>query len=275
MSIEPFELVNISVSIKLSEGYTIANANVTMSIKELNGSLTIFPLYYNYGTQKYENAIIFNQTGNYDFIIYSDLDGSYDLEETGTFRVREAFYVTFEGFIDKTNKSYVNNFAWVTAELSNPADYDKYLEPFFSKIKTSSGFAKPVWYAPYIDGKATLKLWEDEQEYLIRLRDGRILFVGNYAVPQVIDSYGTNMVIGQFELDENQTIKFLVTKKDLKPYFWLINLLLFIGIIFCVLLSLGLFFIIPQYPLLSLVFFFISVFGIVIIRIAIFLYFRT
>jgi hypothetical protein len=211
---------------------------------------------------QYELYFLFNATGDYPFVINAtDVEGNI----TGVFKVRNAFDITFKFFWAKQplpffSNEYINQFAYVTAELTGDKTfftnaYDPLLEPFIAPLKISDGrFQKNVWYAPYSNGEATLTLYEDE-EYAIRLIDGEITFDGEYAIANITDSYGINAYIGKYDFNgTDQTYNVYLSKKDLRPYGWLMNIVLVIGLVVVFMVSVGLFFLIPEMPLTSFLF---------------------
>jgi len=212
--------------------------------------------------EQYELYLLFSGTGDFPFVINStDVEGNI----TGVFKVRNAFDVTFHFFKAKQSfpffsNKYVNQYAYVTAELTGERtfftnSYDPMLEPFIAPLTIKdSRLKKNVWYAPYRNGEAKLTLYEDE-EYAIRLIDGEVTFSGEYSVANITDSYGVNAYIGKYTFNgTDQEYNVYLSKKDLNPYGWLSNLVLVIGLISVFAVSIGLFFIIPEYPLTSFLF---------------------
>ena len=219
-------------------------------------------LNFTWGGEEYELFLIFSEIGDFPFVVNStEVNGSI----TGVFKVRNAFDITFRFFKQKQSfpffsNKYINNYAYVTAELTGEKTfftnaYDPMLEPFISPLKMkNSQFQKNVWYAPYRRGEATLTLYEDE-EYAIRLIDGEIIFAGEYGVANVTDSYGINSYIGKYDFDATtQSYDIYLSRKDLNPYGWLLNVILVIGIVVVFMVSVGLFFLVPEYPLTSFLF---------------------
>lgn len=211
---------------------------------------------------QYELYVLFSEVGDYPFVVNTtDVEG----DITGTFKVREAFDITFKFYKQKQSfpffsNKYKNNFAYVTAELTGERTffnnaYDPMLEPFISPLTIKdSRLQKNVWYAPYRSGQATLTLYEDE-EYAIRLIDGEVNFDGEYSVANITDSYGVNAYIGKYDFDKTtQSYDVYLSTKDLYPYRWLMNVGLVIGLIVVFMVSVGLFFIIPELPLTSFLF---------------------
>lgn len=207
----------------------------------------------------YNLSLIFTELGNYPFVVNStNVSGSI----TGNFLVRNEYNVTFRFFKDKSStlfssNKYTNEMAFVTAELVGinafaQNHYDPYLEPFLSQIKDTR-YQKPVWYGEYVNGVATLHLYE-QGEYAIRIMDGVIRFNGEYSVPNITKSYGTNVFVGTYDLTNSTSYNVLLTEKDLRPFKWLFNWIFIIGIVIAIVVSIFLFFVIPDKPLLSIIF---------------------
>lgn len=230
--------------------------NVKIDILDLASNISTFNFNWNYVTSSYDLTLLFTQVGDYSFTIYFSSCLNIN-NQTGTFKVREPFYVTFDGFISRDNSTffhsnkYINNFAYVTAEFPQKY-YNNNLEPFIAPI-SDNRFRQSAWYSPYINGEATLKLYE-KGEYAIRLIDGEITFAGEYSVPNITKSYGTNVYLGKFTLTNSSTYNLLFTDKDLHPYRWLFNwgCVILIGVI--IIVSVFLFFVIPDKPSLSVIF---------------------
>lgn len=250
---------------------TFLNGTSNISMRLINGTtINDYAMTYNNTLQGYQIFINFTDVGDYYWTIYGDyICPTIDENVSGFIKVRTPFWVNFEIYNNKTGNKYDNDFAYMTAEYSD-GYIDDNLEPFINPLIDNSLYPN-VFNAKFDNGNATLKLWENAS-YLIRLIDGQIYFPAIYSQPIILDSYGINVYLGEFDLNESQTIKLLVTEKDLHPYRWLANLLLGIGIILCVLLSITLFFMIPRFPLLAVGFFFISIFGLLAIRLIVWWY---
>ena len=267
---EPNTTINITANL-IGDGFVLAYQNVSMSVRELNGSNTNFQLFYNPATTDYRNAIIFTELGNFPFTITAYYDGNVSI--SGTFIIKNPYYITIQGFENTLDDEYINNFAYVTAELKGNRKIDKTLEPFFAPIRASSIYGVPVWFGEYEDGEAVLKLWDEDETYLLRLIDGNIIFTSNYAVPNVTKSYGTNAYIGEYTFSGvNETIKVIFTDKDLKPYTYLYNWLLLIGLGLSVIAGVFIFFVIPDKPIIALSFTILIAGGIIVFRIFIFIW---
>lgn len=233
--------------------------NVTLNVYDGNWTT----LNFTWTGEQYQLSILFNEIGDFPFVINStDVTGNI----TGVFLVREAYDVTFRFYKAKQSfpffsNKYINQMAYVTAELTGERtlfenNYDSMLEPFIAQLPLKNNQnAKPVWHSSYSNGVATLKLYEKDTEYAIRLIDGQISFAGEYAVPNVTKSYGINSYIGKYTFDgTDQTYDIYLSSKDLHPYRWLFNWILIIGMVVVVFVSIALFFMIPEIPTLSIIF---------------------
>jgi len=229
--------------------------NITLNVYDGNWTT----LNFTWTGSQYELNILFNTIGDYPFVINStEVEG----DITGTFLVREVFDVTFRFYRDKRSyvffsNKYINEMSYVTAELTGERtmfqnNYDDTLEPFFAPL-LDDRFRKPVWYAKYNNGEATLRLYE-KGEYAIRLIDGEIEFTNEYSVPNITESYGINAYIGKYNLNNSTSYDILLETKDLHPYRWLFNWLLIIGVIGAVAGAIALFFVVPELPMLSFAF---------------------
>ena len=246
--------------IYLDRNVTYPLVLITLDSSVWNITLSVNGTSFNFtwtGTQ-YNLNLKFIEIGNYPFVINStEVNGSI----TGNFLVRDAYEVTFRFFKDKQSlpffsNKYINEMSYVTAELTQVGTKTKYndvLEPFVVTLANDNRDRKPVWSAPYRNGVATLKLYEKNQEYAVRLVDGNIVFPSEYSVPNMTESYGINAYIGRYIFNGNDiSYDVFVSSKDLHPYSWLLNTILVIAVIVCVIASIFLFFMLPQYPLISL-----------------------
>jgi hypothetical protein len=239
-----------------------------------NGSWDNFPFVWN-GSQ-YNLNIAFTSLGDYPFVVNStNVSGSIE----GIFLVRHIYNVTFRFYKDKIfdlpffSDIYKNDFSYVTAEFVNDPNsikkyYDPTLEKYFSKVNMNAKqFTKPVFFAPYRNGKAVMTLYEDT-EYAFRLIDGEIAFPSEYSYPNVTKSYGTNVYLGKFAtggVSQEYSIK--LTKSDLNPYGTLANWILLILIIGSLVAGGFIFFMVPQHPSIGIMFFVGITFFAVVIRI--------
>jgi hypothetical protein len=230
-------------------------------------------LIYNPISEFYEANIIFTLTGDYPFFIEANSLAEGYINATGLFSVRKSFYITFEGFTNTLEDEYINNFAFVTAELTENRRYDASLEPFFAHLTPSSIYGRPAWWAEYEDGSATLKLWEKNRTYAVRLIDGIITFNSNYAIPNISKSYGTNAYINSYYFNgTNQTYRIVFSEKDLQPYRWLFNWVLIIGLAMSIIVALFMLFLIPDKPVIALSFAVLIAGGVILLRILVWLW---
>jgi hypothetical protein len=223
----------------------------------VNGSWNTFN--FNWTGSAYRLYLLFNDIGDYPFVINSTQVSG---QIAGNFLVREDYSVIFRFYKDKeatifSSNKYINEMSFVTAELTGDKtfftnNYDTSLEPFIAQL-SDSRYKKPVWFAKYSNGVATLNLFE-KGEYAIRLIDGDILFTGEYSVPNVTKSYGTNVYIGKYTFTNSTSYSLLLTDKDLNPFRWLANWIYIILIGIAFIGSVFLFFVIPDRPSLSFMF---------------------
>jgi hypothetical protein len=233
--------------------------NMSLNVND-GGNWTI--LNFTWTGEEYELFLLFSGVGDFPFVVNStEVEGNL----TGVFKVRNAFDVTFRFFKAKQSfpffsNKYTNDYAYVTAELTGEKTfftnaYDPLLEPFIAPLTIKDNrLQKNVWYSPYRNGVATLTLYEDE-EYAIRLIDGEVTFYGEYSVANITDSYGINAYIGKYTFDGiDQEYNVYLSSRDLRPYRWLLNMILVIGLIVVFVVSVGLFFVVPEFPLTSFLF---------------------
>jgi len=231
--------------------------NITLNIYD--GNTTWDAYNFSWTGSQYQLSILFNQTGDYPYVINStEVNGSI----IGNFFVREPYNVTFRFFKDKSStifssNKYINNLAYLTAELvGNPLlfqnHYDPYLEPFVAQI-SDDRFLKPVWHSQYTNGEGTIKLYE-RGDYAVRLIDGEITFAGLYSVPNITRSYGTNVYVGKYTFTNSSSYSLLLTEKDLHPFRWLFNwgYLILVGAV--AIISIFLFFVMPDRPSFAIIF---------------------
>lgn len=241
--------------------YVEVNTTYPLVLLPLDNNVWNIKLYtngssYNFtwtGTQ-YELSLLFNAIGDYPFIINStNTTGSI----SGNFLVRKAFTTTIRLYQDKpilnpfASTKYVNDFGFVTAELTNYGTqfnaYNPTLEKYISPLgNIPEQYKKPVFYGQYKNGEAKVKLY-DKTEYAFRFIDGEITFPYSYSVPNVSKSYGTNIYLGKVSVNgTNQQFSFYLSKSDLNPYGHLLNWVYITLVIFALVISISLFFIMPD-----------------------------
>jgi len=263
----------------LGENYTISigkfpvqNSNITIELINATSNQS-YPMNYNPATEQYTITFVFDEIDNWVYNIYASDNYCPTITEniTGIIKVREPFYVTFRGFKikDKAVK-YENDFAYVTAEFPNKL-YDPNLEGFITPLLFKYTFDTSVFHAPYIDGEATLKLW-DKNDYAVRLIDGQILFKSSYTVPNVTKSHGVNSYWGMYYLNETSSYDVYLDDKDLYPYRWLFNVLLIISLFMIFIVSAFMFFVIPEYPFVTIAFAGVLTTTLIVLRIAIWIW---
>ena len=270
-----FPYVELNATFHMELDFPTNNLSVMkIYITELDGNVLVFnfsyiPFYF------YIN-LLFAEEGDYPFII-NGTNPCYVLSNqmAGTFLVRESFNVTFCGFETKTGDKYENDFAYLTAELTSSRlyGYDKTLETFLIPLGFKENFKTPVFHTYYDNGCGTLRIFERNQEYAIRLFDGEMTFPYTFSEPNITKTYGTNIYIGKYYLNgSNQSFNIYFENKDIHQYRWLFNLLFVISLGLIIVISAFLFFVIPDKPTLSMTFGLGGTIMVVILRIVVWLY---
>lgn len=268
-----YPYVNVNSSYFMS--YKIIVNNVSTNVGQENISIngTNIPFVFNNINKAYELTITFSSIGDFPFLIYGN--NSF-LNFTGTFLVRQPYSITICGF--KADKSvYKNDYAYLTAELtSSKKYYDDIMEVFVTPFELGfigqSTSKIPVFHTPYSNGCGTFELY-DSGEYALRLIDGKVSFKTTFSAPNVTQSYGTNIYLGKFSftgIDNSYNV--LMTNKDIRPYFWLFNWITIGLIILILIISLVLFFMLPQYVAISIGFFFITLISTIVLRFVVWFY---
>lgn len=272
----PYVDVNTSYPLYLTIP-TNNQSNMNIFIHTPDGTNVTFPL--NFSGGHYTTTLFFSELGDYPFKINgtnycTTLTGSI----IGTFKVRSPYYVTFKGYLNTNKTKYTNEFAYLLAEPTNGLKISPIAEQFLFPISNRLEVT-PVFHAKYENGEAVLKLWETGI-YKIRLVDGQtITFPYDFSPPNVTlargfftQAYQLETYVGSVPLSTNRTIEFVMTDADIHQYRWLFNWAFMIMLIIAFIGSIFLFFMIPQYPLISLGFGTIIIgFGI-ILRIAIWIW---
>lgn len=216
----------------------------------------------------YELYLLFTSEGNYSFVINStDVSG----EITGTFLVRIPYNITISIYKDKTqlipflSNRYKNDFAYILmdfAESDNIYSYqnEKYTFPLnFKTTKTR------FFHAPYLNGQAKVKLWERNENYHVRIVDGKISWDGVYAVPNVTKTYGINSYLGVYKFNgTSSSYSIYASPNDLYPYRTLLNWCL-VGSIVLVIIFTIVFAV--SFPTSSVIFGIFTVIALILIRI--------
>jgi len=209
-------------------------------------------------------SLIFTQTGNYPFKIN---DSSVNGDIRGIFLVRVGFNVTICGYKEKTATKYRNEFAYLIAEFPTSKQYyDSTLEQFITPLLFSQTFKTPVFQTRYSNGCGTLHLWENDT-YVVRLFDGQATFDTSLSVPNITQSYGTNIYLGKIRMTSNSTLfNVFLSNRDIKPYGWLFNWMLVIVIALALVSSIFIFFINSDNPSSALIFPLIIIIGAILLR---------
>jgi hypothetical protein len=245
-----------------------------MKIQELDGNISDFNLNWDYATNSYHIILFFSDIGDYPFTIYSSSCSNIE-NITGIFFVREPFNITFCGFDTKTKNKYVNDFAYVTAEptSSKRFGYSPILETYLIPLGFQYTFKTPVFHAIYNDGCGTIRIFEKNEEYAIRLFDGLMTYESTFSQPNITKSYGTNIFIGKYYFNgSNQDFNLYFDKKDIHQYTYLFNWIYIGLLVLTVLVGMILVFVMPQTPSLSIIFSLVFASSLTLIRIVIWLY---
>ena len=236
-------------------------SNVKIYITELDNNISIIN-FTNVNNQFFVN-LLFTQEGDYPFVI-NGTNPCFTINNSvnGIFFVRKPYYITFNLYKDKspmfffmTNK-YINDFAYITAEFTNETTFYHYnteLQRYFYPITyIPDKYKKPVFFGKYINGQATIKLY-DVDTFAFRLIDGEIIFPYSYSIPNITKSYGINVYLGEFIVNgSSQNFTIYISDKELHPYKHMFNVVFVIFLVLIMLVSFSLFFIFPQYPLFPL-----------------------
>lgn len=257
----PYVDANVSYPIKV---YVYDMNNVLSFIGDLkinlteNGTTNSYNFSWDNVNKNYYTSFIFSE-GDYPFVIYST-NLSVNLEETfGMFLVRVPYYVTFCGFRqedDGTSTVYENDWAYLIAEFTTSKQfYNSNLEQFITPLGFATTFTTPVFHTLYRDGCGTFKLYEKDTEYAVRLFDGIATFQTVFSPPNITKTYGTNTYLERHTFNgTNSSYNVLLSEKDITPYRWLFNWIFIILIGGAVVVSIFLFFVIPDKPSLSVIF---------------------
>jgi hypothetical protein len=265
----PYVDLNTTYQIKVSPFY-VGVSNVKIQITDPNNSVSVYSLIYD-NVSSYSRSFIFDTIGDYNFVIYGDnICPTILTNITGTLLVREPYYVTICGFNDKSGTVFKDNFAYLTAEFTN-AKYNANLDQFITPLGFATTFKTPVFHTPYINGCGTLKLYESNASYVLRLFDGLATFQSEYSQPNLTKTYGTNILIGQNTFNgTSENLDVYLSAKDIKPYFWLMNIIFIIAVILVLIISIGLFFMMSDRPSFVFIFFIIGIIALIIGRIIIY-----
>lgn len=276
---EQYPYLDVNVSYLFEGDLTLAGlpldgANVTLFISKGSQNWT-YPMNFSSSTGTYIQTLEFTEEGTYNFIATADHSTYGTRTASGTFYVKDPFYVTFRLYELKDTEAdpYENDFAYLIAyPQTSQLYYDDTMEQFVTPLLFKSSFNEDVFHAEYKDGEATIKLWDKGQKYNVRLIDGQISFDNVYSPPKIAKSYKVNMYVGNYTLTGNQTYNVYIDDKDLKPYFFLFNIILLIIVIVCVVTSIIIFFVIPDQPAISIAFGLVFPIILIILRILIYIW---
>ena len=244
----PYVDINELENISLNVNPIFYNANFYFTLNDGLGNISIFNMNK---SNNFTIALNFSETGDYSYILSSS-NICYGTNTTGILKVREPFYIIINGYENKNTTKYINNFAYITAEYGAGKKYDGTLEKYLTPLMFKDIFKTKVFHANYNNGQAVLKLYDANVPYTLRLWDGVATFPSTYSVPNIQKTYGVNVYLGQITPTGNKTIDFLLDKSDTSQYTYLFNYI-FVGILgLIILISIILFFIFPEIPMLGL-----------------------
>jgi len=252
----PYISVNTTNHLSLSS-FAVGVSTIKMNVTTPNMSVSTFNLVYNPSTHAYEQNLIFTDIADYSFAISGDgICPTLSPSITGTFLVRQPYNVTFCGFNQDDYSSYENDYAYLIAEpTTSKRYYDNNLEQFITPLGFATTYDTPVFHTYYRNGCGTFTLFDPNQEYAVRLFDGIATYKTTLSAPNISKTYGTNIYLGKYTLNGTDTsYRVLLSDKDIHQYRWLFNWIFLIAVGTCIIVSVGLFFVVPQMPLLSLIF---------------------
>lgn len=271
----PYVDVNVTypVNVELNVGDIVVNdAVVNFTLTLTNGTQISSIMPYNSTTGYYGLSLIFDEVGDFPFTITANSSSFGFVSESGTFIARVPFYLTIQLYEQGTLDQIENDFAYITAEYVGTRRIDGLIEPFIYPIADNRFVAKS-FHAQYINGEAYLKLYEPQTDYVFRYFDGVVNFDGEYSAPNVTKSYGTEVYLGtQYVNGTDSLYQFVLSQKDLKPYFWLFNWILVILLVLVGVGSLAMFFFFPDKPQIALIFGVLFTFVLIGIRVTVYLW---
>jgi hypothetical protein len=242
-----------SIYVEVQKNMTsYGNLTTTMYITEVNGSISEVNVPYNGGNGIYQVSLLFDKVGNYPFVIRLNGTGIDRNITTGTLLVRQPYFIYVELYNKKDLSAYKNNYGYVTVEYASGRQINTQLEPFFYPLITDY-YKNPVFHAPYIDGQARVKLFDNATTYLFRFMDD-VTFNATYAKPTPLSTTRTEMYLGSQYVNNTTTYQFVLTEKDKYPYRWLLNWGMLIALVLVGAGAAAFFFVIPEKPLIALVF---------------------
>jgi hypothetical protein len=267
----PYVEFNSSYQIKVSS-FPVGISNIKLRLNEPDGNISLFNMVYD-NVSSYVLDLVFTKIGDYSFVIYGDGICPTILNNiTGNLLIRSSYNLTICGFQDKTGSPYKNEFAYIIAEFTT-SKYNSDLDQFITPLGFATTFKTPVFNALYRNGCGTLKLYEANETYTLRLFDGQATFPSTYSEPNITTTYGTNILLGSYRMNgTSENLSVYLSPKDLNPYFWIFNWILIILIIAIIIISIFLFFVLNERPQFALIFFVMGVVGLIILRIVVWIY---
>jgi hypothetical protein len=240
----------IAVSL-LTDNISNPFTDIGIKLQNSSGSIFIFNLTWDIGDQLYKTNLTFLEEGYYPFTIFPYTPCK-TANITGTFRVFEPYYITLRLFElkDKANTTavYRNDFSYAIAYFKNQQT-DTNMENFIVPLSFKLLFNQSTFHSPYISGTTTLKLYEP-RNYILRLIDGNINFPnGEYSVPNISKGYGVNIYLGDYTFNgTNASYDVYLREREIRPYSWIANWILVLGILFCIIGATFIFFTMPDKP---------------------------
>jgi hypothetical protein len=270
----PYVDVNVTYPIAfsfMSSLGSISDGILNLTIFNPDNTNQSFIIPYNSTDQLYKLNLLFDTIGNYPFTIDANSTNFGDIKESGTFLVRSPYYITVQLY-NKDGSPLIDNFGFITVEYVGNQKINPYLENYLHPVATIN-WIQPAFHAPYINGNATIKLYEPQKDYVFRYINGQVKFTDYYSKPNVTKSLGENVYLGTQKLNGTSvTEQFVLTNSDLHQYFALFNWITLIILFLVGIISLSLFLVVPDKPQIALVFGILFAGVTILIRVGVFLF---
>jgi hypothetical protein len=267
----PYIDVNTSTQLRLSS-FIASSSKIKMILTNTkNNEKSYFNFTYD-GIDSYILNIIFVNESDYNFVIYGDnICPTVVQNITGTFLVRKPFNVDVRLF-NRDGTPIVDNYGYITVEYVGNLKIDPILENYIHPI-ADNRFYEKTFHAPYINGLATIKLYEPKKDYVFRYITGVVQFESTYSKPNITKSYGENVYLGTQNLNGTNVLEqFVLESKDLHPYRFLANWIVIILIIGIGIISMFMFFLIPDKPTIALIFGTLFSFILIVLRLIVWIW---
>lgn len=270
----PYVDVNTSYPVSfsfMSNGGSVVDGVLNLTINNPDGSNQSFVLPYNATSQLYLINLLFSAVGDYPFTINATSISFGSIVEHGTFLVRTPYFVTIQLY-HPDGTPLIDNYGFITVEYIGNQKINPYLENYLHPVATIN-WVQPAFHSPYINGNATIKLYEPQKDYVFRYLNGQVKFDSYYSKPNVTKSLGENVYLGTQNLNGTSvTEQFVLTTTDLHQYFALFNWITLILLGFIGIISLALFLVVPDKPQIALVFGLLFAGVTILIRVGVFLF---